>query len=816
MLAAAITLVAGPAQAQGPFDLPATSAAEALNAFSRASGLQILFPYEAVAGQRVAAIRGAASAEAALTLLLEATGLRVMVREGDTLVLGPALGAATDPAATLEPVIVTAQRREESLQKTAVSIAALSGAAMDDRGVRDIGDIARLTPNMNFLDSTGISGSRSAFILLRGVGQSEVFLQNDPGVGVYVDGIYLGRTQGSVMEVLDLSRVEVLRGPQGTLYGRNTIGGAINMISAKPTADATLEASVETGSFGTANLRLKANGPLNERLFASLAAAALRHDGYVQASPDPRCPACTGQSLSDEDTLVGRLALRWVPADGLTLDLTADAARRRAHAVGRRLSYVDLNFDTLDYGRAVSTKWGSPLPSFVNPQPHTHASAFAGQDSQDIAGGSMTVTWRTGGVTVKSITGFRTIAVKSSVDGDGAPVAINTVKINALRQDQFSQELQAAGSSTDNRLQWVAGLFAFREDADSRLIQGWRLAESGLTSDRGAILDCFNRSDPRYSCPDQTPFLSALGVRNWAVFGHASWAAAPALTLTLGLRYSWEEKAFSGQGLLGAPLSLKKQWTSTTPKVGAQYQATRDVMAYATYAEGFKSGTFNNGNDPSQPRDVDPEMVRAYEVGVKSQWLGDRLRFNAAAFHSGYDGQQLQVSTGPSTFAFVNVAQSVIRGFEVEVVAKPAPGITLDGGAGLSDSEITSVGVNTPAVRRGARLALAPRWTANIGAAAERRLAGWGLLKIRADYSYKSAQEGDFQNNPLARTAAYGRLGLRMSLGPNNRAWELGLWARNLLDQDYETVRASINPDFFVVSVDGEPRTWGASLTARF
>lgn len=725
--------------------------------------------------------------------------------------------AAQDAPATDGDILVTARRVTESLQDTPIAVTALSADALELRGVQNVQDLGAFTPNLNIVNSTGIGGSRTAFAFIRGIGQPEVFVQNDPGVGIYVDGVYLGRTQGALMEVLDLERVEVLRGPQGTLYGRNTIGGAINLISARPGNTLRADASVEAGNYDTINARASVGGPLSGTVAASISIASLNHDGYVRARPEAVCGGCAREGLSDEDTLAGRFALRITPADTFTIDLSVDGSRRRALPIARRLVMWNPAFDPFGYTPAVQAKWGVPITDFVNPVPNTHSSIFAGKDNQDVWGAAATLTWEVGNVRLQSVTGYRELKTDHASDGDGTPAMINTVKSETLSQHQLSQELQASGSGFGDRLDWVAGLFGYTEHANSNVIQAKRFAESGIfiPGVPPTIIDCFRTTNPLNSCPDEPPLPSALKVDNLAAYGNLTWHLTSRFSLSGGLRYSWEEKRFRGFDPFGVPLNLKDSWESITPRIGAEFKPSDDVLVYGSYSEGFKSGTFNNGNDPFQPRRVEPEEVSAYELGLKTQWFGRRLTLNGAVFWNDYRGQQLQVPTSAFTFAFVNVASSRIYGAELEMQARISRALSIDGSVGWLDTKITDVDVATPGVVKGAKLVRTPAFSSNLGATLDVPVAGWGSVIARADWSHKSSTEGDFTNNPNVRTRAYDVVNLRAGLRFAKR-WEVSAWVRNLFDKKYEVARSSVDPNLFAVAVDGTPRTYGLRLGFRY
>ena len=555
----------------------------------------------------------------------------------------------------------------------------------------------------------------------------------------------------------------------------------------------------------------------------------LAHDGFAEADPHPACFSCTEADLNDADTLSARAALRWIPNNAFTFDLAADVTQKDALPIARRLAFYDASpmLDPLfflpgGYAGAVMSGWGVGPEAFVNREENTHSSNFAGEDDQSIWGVSATAEWEGEHLTLRSITGYRELDIDHAADGDGSPLALNTVVAETTDQDQFSQEFQLLGTTADGRLDWLAGAFYFEETATNAIAQALTFTEAGQIvpappPNPPMVIDCFDASaPPLFGCPARPTLVSSLDVTNYAVFAHASFALTDQVSVSAGLRYSDEEKDFTGADANGAPLDLSDSWDALTPSLTLEWAPSETLFFYASYSEGFKSGTFNNGNDPAQPRSVTPEEVEAYEVGARASWLDGDLTLSLAAFDNTYTGQQLQVPTSNFTFAFVNVASSEIQGLELEFAARPHETLTIDGSVGYLDTEITDVLVGTPGVREGARLVRSPEWTFNAGFTFETSIGSLGRMQLRGDYIYRTEQEGDFTNHPNVRTDAYSTVNARLAYVPPNERLEFALWGRNVFDQSYESARASIAPQLFAVAVDGPPRVWGVSASVRY
>ena len=752
--------------------------------------------------------------------------------------------AWADSTSELETIVVTARRREETLQTTPVSVTAFSTESLRDREITDLAKLSDYVPNFNLLTSTSFGGSSTAYAFIRGIGQLDLFVQNDPGVGIYLDGVYVGRSQGAVLDVVDLERVEVLRGPQGSLFGRNTVGGAVNLVTAPAGPSRAGYVEVEGGNYGTLNGKARINLPLSDNLFFSATLLRRGHDGYDKAKPSAPCPVCSHDALSNDDTWAGRVALRYVPSDSLTIDLGADFSDKHNRSIGSRLAFFG---DTSNpqsiaaaYNNAVLTQWGVPAAAFVNLDSNTHQSSFTGWDYQRAWGTNLTIAWQLGGGTMfKSITAFRGLSVNDASDSDGTPMVNANLIGETTGQHQVSQEFQLIGASFDKKLDWTVGLFGMKENALNTIIQGQQFAEMQFIPPFSPPLFlpfplfvpsmCFNKNaPPLFGCGllDGTDGkqLTDYRVRTAAAYGNATWHITDRFSLSVGGRLNRDQKSFyywnDAQGPLPAnALNLDHSWNSFTPRVGLEFQVDKDILLYSSFSRGFKSGNFNSGNDPTQPLFVKPEKVEAYEVGAKTSWLDHRLTANLAVFYTEYKDQQLLVQTSfvQQERAYVNVAGSTIKGFEFELAARPTTHVQLNASVGNTESKVTSLALGTPSVGLGTRLVHTPVTQINVGAAiVDIPVLTTGRLGLRADWTHKTSQEGDYLNSQVAQVAGYDVANARLTYSPITGTWELYAYCNNLFDKKYEVARYSFLPSLVAGAVDGPPRTYVAGARVRF
>lgn len=714
------------------------------------------------------------------------------------LALGTALGsmgaisaqaqetAASPPPPMLEEIIVTARRMTESLQSVPAAVTAFSGERLERMGTQDLGDVQKLVPNLTL--HTG--DAANAVVYIRGVGQIDSLAFADPGVGIYLDDVYLGRAQGAFLDVFDVERIEVLRGPQGTLYGRNTIGGAVKFVSRLPSDEVRGGLEVTGGNFDRVDLKANLSGPLvNGKLAAGAAVAWLSRDGYAVNS-------VTGKDDGDKETLAWRLALVATPTDRLRISLTADGSDDRP--------------DTSRTPARATPVFGLVPP---NADPFRVDADFNDLSDLSVRGTSGTVEWEASdAVTLKSITAYRTLDYDTHLDLDATALPFFGVYVDQA-QNQFSQEFQA--NVTLDRLSAVLGLYFFREHDET--ISG--LYGPAIDLVTGSRNDQVNRS--------------------YAAYGQASYDLTDSLSLTGGLRYTYEEKDFArtqeffpatatlpirlGTGLLITDVDTGDDWSSLSPKIGLDYRFSDEVMAYASASRGFKSGGFDGrSNTPEQALSYDPETMWSYEVGVKSSLLDRRVTLNVAAFHNRYKDLQLSsfVADAQGNFAalFTNAGAATTQGLELELVAAATADLTFSGALGFLDARydeyIGPGGVDISDMRTPVN---SPRWTARAGIAWERELGTLGTLLLDADIAYRSKTYPTVSSSEVLAQDGYALVNAQLALQSVDEHWRLALGVKNLTDKRHVTHGFDLSDSLgYQLAYYGAPRTWSVSLAYRY
>lgn len=673
-------------------------------------------------------------------------------------------------------IMVTARKREENLQSTPISITAVGSEQLDAQGVTSIMKVQEFTPNLTFKNIPSNSGVASnAAVYIRGIGQSDFAPGVDPGVGIYVDGVYQGRSVGGVFDMIDIDRVEVLRGPQGTLFGRNTIGGAVSITTAKPSNDFHGKADVKVGTDNRVNVRGMINMPLAESLFLKVSGGLFSQDGYVNA-PN------LGTELGNQDTKTARGVLLWEATPDLELTLSGDYMRDKNNGAPFVLVGFDLsapnNFGALN--NLLATGFGAlgdcfdaanaTNPNCLNNQWLSRDTDFSSRDTfSDIKVWStaLTAEWDfTDNMTLKSISSYREVDALFAVDYDHTPIDVAYLSPDTFTQRQFTQELQLLGNALDGRLDYLFGLYYFSEKG----------------KDIGPI--------------DFNAVLAQSGgfynYKSWAAFSQLTFKITDRLSLTAGLRYTEDRKKFlpdqfiiedrlgdlfgPANGTLvlsrcfvrsGPPIlppnvgctadpvlnpngnrilpyvTVPSNAERLTPMVNLAYQWTPDIMSYVTFSQGYKSGGFTQRIFPpeSSMPTFEPETVNAYEAGLKLTALDRMLRFNLAGFYTDYSEIQLLVDGTPygrlGPF-YINAGDAEIKGFEAEATLAPGGGWLISGSAGLTDAQYTRLN-NTVGLTLDSRFNYVPKWTASGSIQNEMDLGDAGSLTPRVDWSYRSA-----------------------------------------------------------------------------
>lgn len=726
----------------------------------------------------------------------------------------------------IEEVVVTARKRDENLMDTPLSVSALTASDLSRFQVDDLGDLQNIVPNL----SLNMGDAANAVIYIRGVGQRDSLSFADPGVGVYLDDVYMGRAQGAFLDVVDVERIEVLRGPQGTLYGRNTIGGAIKYVSAAPTLEPFLELEAGVGNYGEQRLKATWSGPLSQEgdLLGRLTLTHIAHDGYNENE----FGGAGSDTDGDKETFAGRLHLQYSPNEDLSFNVTLDRSVN-------------------DPDRSITPARATTGPTLVQGTAHFQPATdpfdieadFNDVEQLEVEGVGLTVEYQpSDAVQLKSITSFRQLDHETHIDLDGTGFEIFGVHVDQS-QDQFSQELQLSYDS-GGPVKALLGVFHFSED--------------------DVTPDGISNTEPIDFSGGAGVFFSAYGtvsendqsVEANAVFGEVSWSVSDAVEITLGARYTSESKKLKRKACqaLGAfgmvlphvddcnpppnssnpfalNLDLSEDFSKVTPKLGISYKFEGGGLAYFNYARGFKSGGFDgrigyngasdDGAVTTQALPYDPEVADTYEVGWKSVLADGQVRFSAAAFLNDYQDLQLSsfsaTPTGGFATVFTNAGEAENWGFEAELLASPAPNFLVSLGIGYLDAKYQEF-INSANEDVGSSLTPinSPEFTGNLGLEYQYSL-GSALLILGADLSYRSDYHVDINNLEALHQDDFALINASATVESQDGRWSVSLGVKNLSDEEYITHGFDLTAFPGVgLAYYGQPRTYRIQARYRF
>jgi iron complex outermembrane receptor protein len=732
------------------FTITAASASSAIHSFAAQSGVQILASGERLEGKRFNDVTGLMSTDAALRRMLAGTGLdyeyvgdraiALMQPRPETRIASPqrlayAIAAETSvkdvesrrvddanipaqrsaeavPRFELESIVVTARRREENLQDTPISIAAYSGETLQRRQIFATEDLDQITPNLQFATLAPLSGNNSAAqVFIRGIGQTDATAGVDPGVGVYIDEVYMGSAVGGAMNFRDIADVQVLRGPQGTLFGRNTVGGTLLLTTVEPGDELGGLARLGVGNDNLLEGFLALDAPISETLRTRWTFGKRTRDGYVKRPFD-------NVLLGDQNnySVTGKAA--WEPNAAFKLSIKTDYTN--ADENGAPLVFAAIN-ESQPFPRVVSLQAGCPGMANVNvavPQIDDRRCANDyWNDGHDTANGTQPLqstleNWGVAAVAqwnaadalaFKSITAYRELNWNGNRDADNTPFPILHT-VYASNGDQFSQELQALVQSS--KLSGVLGLYYFRQSVDDKLF--------------------VTLAPPHAPGGTQDSNDNLIENYNWAAFTQWTYALTDALSLAGGVRYTSETKAstpfqfsYANPSVLYVPhRKFEKEFSGTTGSAALQYRWNPSVMTYASWAQGFKSGGFNSRFNgvvaANAPPSFNQETADSREAGIKLDF--ERMRINVAVFTTTYEDLQFTYRIGTAPFLF-NAGEASIDGAELEFKFIPTSNIVLEGGLGYLDAGIdkvsTIVGATT-AVTTHSKLPYTPKLQGNL------------------------------------------------------------------------------------------------------
>ena len=756
--------------------------------------------------------------------------------------IGPSIALAQEqPGARtsevlLDEIIVTARKREERLQDIPMSVSAFTGTALEIRGFNSIDKLQNVTPNLTFYNSSPlIAGGNAATMFIRGIGQIDYMPTSEPGVGTYVDGVYLGRTVGSVLKIVDFERVEVLRGPQGTLFGRNTIGGAISITTERPSDELIMTAELTAGQDNRIDIRGTVSGPLTNNLSGRLTVAKFKQDGFLFHET-------TGQDFGDKDEIATRATLQWAASDDVEVTIIGDYSTSSIN--GNPVAYGGTIFlDPAQFPPTGSFSYthnvilgmltgcdGTPVdpagslsnPSCVNDQWRGRI-AGEGRDFADIdtSGISLTIDWNISDqLALKSITAQRQVDLHAINDQDKTPHLIFSELEDILDQTQFSTELQLLGDSFESRFNWIVGLFYFQED--------------GVSDNPVGFLPVSLQSGGSFD-HDST-----------AVFAQGTYDISDQLHLTAGIRYTRDNKSFLPMQFItenrtpnpgfapGTPtlpeVNSPLEVNDSSPHLSLSYDLSEGLMTYVSYSEGFKGGGHQQrvfppvipsqgGCDPATPVDCistfRPEFVTSYELGLKYVGLDGRLRLNTAAFYSDYTDLQITVL---ETIAPVlkNAGSATIQGLEIEGTWAATDSLLIEWAIGRLDASYDNVDPAT-GLTGNESLTWAPEWTLSASVSNEFYLSGErGTLTPRVDWSYRDKTWFDAFNAFDAFQEGYGIINANVAWENKDGRFGAVLGVNNVADKDFLHMRLP-SPEFgFTQDAHDRGREWYLTLRIQY
>ena len=853
------------------------------------------------------------------------------------------LGCAQAVAQELQEITVTAQRREEKLQDVPIAVSAFTSETLINRALNDVHALSNLTPSVNLDAGAPFSGDRSVLSAsIRGIGQDDFAFNLNPGVGVYLDGVYLARTIGSNLSLLDVDRVEILKGPQGTLFGANTIGGAISIVTHTPGSEARFIGTATGGEYNRRDVGFTADIPITENVLSSISVSSQNQTGWVKVVPYPTSTPMggspfvvdpqtaypkAGYATNDNYGGTGVTAFRgkilWNASDKLHITFTGDWTHQDQTALPYTiLGVYSTNFNSIfatmynlcisnnasSIAGAIQAAGGPPafLPPSLNPfpglcsqnrarvpglstggapllgagyvggpaGPFNYANVAAGLPysgsnaprlwfdynatntgnlntsyangpdfaRNDVFGGSVTGVYDLNdALTLKSITGYRQIRWDIGTDLDGTPETMQEVT-DSQHQWQVSQEFQLVGKAWNNRLNYVGGLYYFKE--------------AGYVH-------------------DYVPFESLLYVydvandvvnENYAAFVHADVKLTDRWGVTLGGRYTKVKTSFLGgqSDLNSFPLGSdlyplitgepyiryfpdipdSQSWDIFTPTVGLQFHLTPDFMVYASWGKGFKAGGWTTRlsatiTDPKQA-EYKPEYSKTYELGLKSEWLSHRLIANAALYYTDYSGIQLNIQQGISP-VYTNAGDATIKGAELELQWLVGGGFSLNLAGDYIDAYYTSVNPNAnipqyanpdgstvcpagppicsfqgPGSPLDAKLPKTPKYKGTIYPQWDIGLSNQAIVRLLASYTYTADMYNDSLNTPQLHRPATHQLDASIHYVSPGAMYDFAVGGTNLTDDRYVTAGS---PNYGAGEVGGyynPPRMWYATLRVNF
>ena len=726
--------------------------------------------------------------------------------------------APTDPATEADSgeIVVTAQKREQSLKDVPLSVAVLGGEQLINRNITEISQLQTTTPNFSF---QGSNNPRGAGIAIRGIGTNSFSSTIEGSVGIVIDGVPIGRQGAGMTDLFDIQRIEVLRGPQGTLFGKNASAGVLNIVTSDPSYTWGGRVQATYGEFDEFVLRGTVTGGIADNLAFRASAYLTKRDGYIRNVLD-------GSRLNDRDEWGGRVKLLWEPADNIRVLVAGDYSSRDAACCMWTIRSFGHNARVRDQLTAAGI-----VPGPKNREVALDGDVFIRQETY---GGSVQVDVEgASGITLTSISAMRWWDAIDNNDSDQRPTPVLNINNGNSRQRQFTQELRLT-SPSGQPLEWVGGLFLFNQHYQAR------------NSQQGT----FDQTVPPGVRLART-FAIENDTQNFAAFADATYHLSDRFSLFGGLRYTVERLnthfrriAIPNTVTLGALVDQKSKRVdgAWTWRLGAQFRPTEDITLYGSVARGFKGGGFNALQDTTVLRTVEPEIPTSYEFGAKTELFDRRVRFNIAFFNTDFDDFQAQAArvseTGTMVFDIVNAGSLRTRGVEADININAGGGLTLMGGAAYTKAKYTDfkgapcyfgqtvaqgcvvVGGQARQDLTGKPLAQAPKFTANVSARYETEVSAAGATAFgQLSLAYRGKAFTVLDLDPNSVQKAYALLDAQLGFalpGDRVRAW---IWGKNLTNKNfaeliYDTPLDSGGQSQFFPSTAA--RQFGATVEYRF
>jgi iron complex outermembrane receptor protein len=760
-------------------------------------------------------------------------------------------GQVTTIARVGDRIVVTARRVEEDLQEVPIPVSVVDAEFLSDSGAFNVGRLKEIIPTLQFYSTN----ARNTSVNIRGLG-APFGLTNDgldAGVGLYVDGVFFARPGSTAVDFLDIERVEVLRGPQGTLFGKNTTAGAINVTTRKPTFMPETEFELSYGDYGFVQAKATTSGPITDNLAGRLSFSDTQRDGTIYSVSEQG-------DINDLNNLGVRGQLYWRPSDTLDIVLSADSTRQRVHG------NVVLPAGAVPTFRAANRQYaflaaasGNYAPPSLNPFDRLSDADSIHQGHQDLGGVALNVDWDIGPGTLTSITAWRSWNWKPANDRDFLGLPITTISANPSQQEQWTQELRYAGDFSET-LSFVVGAFAFQQEINSTGQQ-----EQGASAGLWLLAPSANNTPALLNGYGQTSKINSKNV-SAALFGQLEWKVTDKLRLLPGIRFNYDQKevdynaqVYGGianptpaqatlQRSILAPLAYTAdvENDNISGQITAAYQFTGAINGYATYATSYKPVGLNLGGIPTDATGspilstavVDPEDVRHVEVGLKTQPLPG-VTANFAVFDTEIEDYQAQVfnaaQVGVLRGYLANAEKVRVRGFEFDGAADIGDNFSIYGALAWTDGEyekfvdapvpleFTGLTINGVQIQSidisGSRLPGISKWAGSLGGEFTNPgsfLGRDGEFFIAADASYRSEFSSSPTPSSYLNVAGYTLVNARAGFRADN-GWDVFVWARNLLDEDYyEQLAAAPGGSGLYAGQVGDPRTTGITLRGRF